>query len=125
MAEHGDDFEWKFITPRLRVFIVASQEAVQLCRTLLENAEVAARVPWIREKTGKAFEQEMLRFELLCAAGALCVWAVERIEDGAFVAAIVDNPSAQGSNLELIVRRECWGLGYGDEAMEPLLRWLR
>ena len=125
MAGHEEDFEWAFITSRLRVFVVEPQEAAQLCGTLLENPDVAARVAWISGKTDKAFRQEMLRFELLCAAGALCVWAVERIEDGVFVAAIIDNPSPAGSNLELIVRRDCWGFGYGDEAITPLLKWLR
>lgn len=125
MAGHEEDFEWEFITSRLRIFVVEPQEAAQLCGALLEHPDVAARVAWIAGKAGKAFRQEMLRFELLCAAGALCVWAVERIEDGMFVAAIIDNPSARGSSLELVVRHDCWGFGYGDEAIAPLLEWLR
>ncbi|MEQ5838425.1 GNAT family N-acetyltransferase [Paraburkholderia acidicola] len=114
----------KFTTKRLRIFEVAPRHAAQLCASLLKDAEVAALVPWVNGKNAKDVGQETLRIELLCGAGSLNVWATQRLEDQVLIGAVMETPSLVGSNVEVILGRQYWHLGYSDEALAPVLEWI-
>ncbi|MCA3858559.1 MAG: hypothetical protein IOB81_07980, partial [Burkholderia sp.] len=75
----------EFTTNRLRIFDVVPRQAAQLCASLLKDDEVAALVPWMNGKDAREVGQETLRIELLCGAGSLNVWAIQRLEDQVLV----------------------------------------
>ncbi|TDN59163.1 GNAT family N-acetyltransferase [Paraburkholderia sp. BL10I2N1] len=124
MVEYSEEEGREFITRRLRVFAVAPRQAAQLCRSLLKDEEVSGLVPWMDGKSAKELDQETLRIELLCAAGGLNVWAIQLLEDQVIVGAIIETSSLAGSNVEAILGRDCWGHGFADEALAPVLHWV-
>jgi RimJ/RimL family protein N-acetyltransferase len=125
MNEHADNSAPQFVTSRLRIFSVTPRQASRLIGSLLKDPEVAALVPWMNGKTAREVGQESLRIELLSAAGSLTVWAIQRLEDQVLLGAMLDSPSHAGSNVEVILGRDYWGLGIADEALEPILDWMR
>lgn len=114
----------EFRTQRLRIFAVAPRQAAQLCASLLKDGEIANLVPWMNGKSAKEVGQETLRIELLCGAGSLNVWAIQRFEDQVLIGAVMETPSLVGSNVEAILGRQYWNLGYSDEALAPVLEWI-
>ncbi|MCA3642247.1 MAG: hypothetical protein IOC39_16830 [Burkholderia sp.] len=114
----------EFTTNRLRIFDVVPRQAAQLCASLLKDDEVAALVPWMNGKDAREVGQETLRIELLCGAGSLNVWAIQRLEDQVLVGAVMETPSLAGSRVEAILGRQYWNLGYSDEAISPILEWI-
>ncbi|NTX25090.1 GNAT family N-acetyltransferase [Burkholderia cepacia] len=116
--------DMEFRTKRLRIFDATPRQAAQLCASLLKEDEVAALVPWMNGKDAKEVGQEMLRIELLCGAESLNVWAIQRLEDHVLIGAVMETPSLMGSNVEAILGRQYWNLGYSDEALAPVLEWI-
>ncbi|XUW93365.1 hypothetical protein OH764_32570 (plasmid) [Burkholderia sp. M6-3] len=114
----------EFTTQRLRIFEVAPRQSAQLCASLLKDDEVAALVPWMNGKNAKELGQEALRIELLCGAGSLNVWAIQRLEDQVLIGAVIETPSLVGSNVEAILGRQYWNFGYSAEALAPVLEWI-
>lgn len=110
-----------FKTERLRIFEVLPRQASQLCASLFKDDEVAALVPWMNGKSAKEVGQETLRIELLCGAGSLNVWAIQRLEDQVLIGAAMETPSVSGSNVEVILGRQYWNLGYSGEALAAVV----
>lgn len=113
-----------FKTERFTIAGLSPSEARALVEVLLQDEALAARVPWLSEKTGDGARREAFAIELQSAAGQLKVWSIVARELRMQIGAIIARDSLEGIDVEMLVASRYWGSGVSEEAGEPVIEWL-
>lgn len=114
----------KFETDRFTVVPLSPVEGRKLAEVLLQDETLAARVPWLTEKTQDGALQQAYGIELQAAAGQIKVWGIVARELGMQIGAIISRNSIEGIDVEVLVASQFWDDGVVDEASEPVMDWL-
>jgi hypothetical protein len=114
----------KFETDRFTVVPLSPTEGRKLAEVLLQDDALAARVPWLTEKTQDGALQQAYGIELETAAGQIKVWGIVARDLRIQVGAIISRNSIEGIDVEVLVSSQFWGDGVVEEASESVMDWL-
>lgn len=114
----------KFETGRFTVVPLSPTEGRKLTEVLLQDEALAARVPWLTEKTQDGALQQAYGIELQAAAGQIKVWGIVYRELRMQIGTIVSRNSIEGIDVEVLVASQFWDDGVVEEASEPVMDWL-
>ncbi|HVK93909.1 MAG TPA: hypothetical protein VM571_04195 [Noviherbaspirillum sp.] len=114
----------KFETDRFTVAPLSPAEGRKLAEVLLQDEGLAARVPWLTEKTRDGALQQAYGIELQAAAGQIKVWGIVARELRMQIGAIISRNSIEGIDVEVLVASQFWDDGVVEEASEPVMDWL-
>src|SRR6478735_3939517 len=113
-----------FETDRFTVVRLSPVEGRKLVEVLLQDEALAARVPWLPEKTRDGALQQAYGIELQAAAGQIKVWGIVARELRIQIGAIISRNSLEGIDVEMLVASQFWDDGVVEEASEPVMDWL-
>ena len=113
-----------FQTERFTIIQLSPSEGRQLAEILLQDETLAARVPWLTEKTRDGALREAYGIELQIAAGQLKMWGIIARELRMQIGAIIAKNSIEGIDVEVLVASQYWDQGVVEEASEPVMDWL-
>jgi RimJ/RimL family protein N-acetyltransferase len=114
----------RFDTQRFIVAPLAPQELRQLAQVLLADEQLAARVPWMREKNADGVAQEAFLLALQCTAGTTQAWGIVERTRSMLIGAVLARQSVAGFDLEVLCAPAFWHQGVADEAAAPVAEWL-
>ena len=114
----------RFETKRFTVVPLSPAEGRKLAEVLLQDEALAARVPWLTEKTQDGALREAYGIELQAAAGQLKVWGIVARELGVQIGAIIARNSIEGIDVEVLVASQFWDDRIVEEVSEPVVDWL-
>ncbi len=114
----------QFDTPRFIVAPLSPSTARALMEILLQDEALAARVPWMDDKSMDGALREAFGIELQCVAGRVHVWGVIARDQRMQIGAIIARDSLEGVNVEVLVASHFWNNGIADEASEPVIEWI-
>ncbi|HYD60185.1 MAG TPA: hypothetical protein VEC35_07505 [Noviherbaspirillum sp.] len=114
----------KFETDRFTVVPLSPDEGRKLVEVLLQDEALAARVPWLAEKTLDGALQQAYGIELQAVAGQIKVWGIVDRELRMQIGAIISRNSIEGIDVEVLVASLFWDDGVVEEASEPVMDWL-
>lgn len=114
----------RFETERFTVVPLSPSEGRKLAEVLLQDEVLAARVPWLTEKTQDGALREAYGIELQAAAGQLKVWGIVARQLRMQIGAIISRDSLEGIDVEVLVASRFWNDGVVEEASEPVMDWL-
>jgi hypothetical protein len=114
----------RFETERFTVVPLSPSEGRKLAEVLLQDEALAARVPWLTEKTLDGALREAYGIELLAAAGQIKVWGIVARGLRVQIGAIIARNSLEGIDVEVLVASEFVDDGVVEEASEPVMEWL-
>ena len=114
----------RFETERFTVVPLSPSEGRKLAEVLLQDEVLAARVPWLTEKTQDGALREAYGIELQAAAGQLKVWGIIARQLRMQIGAIISRDSLEGIDVEVLVASRFWNDGVVEEASEPVMDWL-
>ena len=114
----------RFETDRFTVVPLSPADGRKLAEVLLQDEALAARVPWLTEKTRDGALQQAYGIELQAAAGQIKVWGIVAREPRMHIGAIMSRDSLEGIDVEVLVASRFWDDGVADEASEPVMDWL-
>lgn len=113
-----------FETERFTVAPLFPGEGRKLVEVLLQDETLAARVPWMTEKTQDGALQQAYGIGLQAAAGQIKVWGIVARELRMYIGAIISRNSLEGIDVEVLVVSQFWGDGVVEEASKPVMDWL-
>lgn len=113
-----------FETERFSVVLLSPSEGRKLAEALLQDKTLAARVPWLTEKTRDEALREAYGIELQAVAGELKMWGITERELQMQIGAIIARNSLDGIDVEVLIAPLFWDEGVTDEAAEPVMEWL-
>ena len=111
-------------TERFIVAPLSPADARRLLEILLQDAALAAQLPWLEHKTRDEAMQEAFGIELQCAAGLTLVWGIIARERRTLIGGIVAKTTLEGNEVEVLVASQFWGRGVAEEAGEPVVAWI-
>lgn len=114
----------KFETERFTVAPLSPSEGRKLAEVLFQDEALAARVPWLTEKTQDGALRQAYGIELQAAAGQIKIWGIVNRELHAQIGAIISRNSIEGIDVEVLVASQFWDDGVVEEASEPVMDWL-
>ena len=114
----------KFETERFTLVPLSPAEGHKLAEVLLQDEALAARVPWLTEKTKDGALRQAYGIELQAAAGQLKVWGIVARELRMQIGAIISRNSIEGIDVEVLAASQFWADGVIEEASEPVMDWL-
>jgi hypothetical protein len=114
----------RFETDRFTVAPLSPSEGRKLAEVLLQDEALAARVPWLTEKTRDGALQQAYGIELQAAARRIQVWGIVARELRMQIGAIISRNSLEGIDVEVLVASRFWDDGVVEEASEPVMDWL-
>lgn len=114
----------EFETDRFTVVPLSPSEGRKLAEVLLQDEALAARVPWLTEKTRDGVLLQAYGIELQAAAGQIKVWAIVSRELRMQIGAIISRNSIEGIDVEVLVASQCWSAGVVEEVCGPVMDWL-
>lgn len=114
----------KFETERFTVVPLFPGEGRELVEVLLQDEALAARVPWLTEKTRDGALQQAYEIELQAAAGQIKVWGIVARALRMPIGAIISRNSIEGIDVDVLVSSQFWDEGVIEEASEPVMDWL-
>ena len=114
----------RFETERFTVVPLSPAEGRKLAEVLLQDETLAARVPWMTDKTRDGALREAFGIELQAAAGLLNVWGIVARDLRMQIGAIISRASIEGLDVEALVASRFWDEGVVEEASEPVMDWL-
>lgn len=114
----------RFETERFTVVPLSPTEGRKLAEVLLQDEALAARIPWLTEKTQDGALREAYGIELQAAAGQLKVWGIVTRELRTQIGAIISRNSIEGIDVEVLVASQFWDDGVVEEVSEPVMDWL-
>jgi len=113
-----------FETERFIVVPLSPMEGRKLTEVLLQDEALAARVPWLTEKTLDGTLLQAYGIELQAAAGQIKVWGIVARNLRMQIGAIISRNSIEGIDVEVLVASQFWDDGVAEEASEPVMDWL-
>jgi hypothetical protein len=113
-----------FETERFLVVPLSPGEVRKLVEILLQDEMLAARVPWLEEKSRDGALRAAFGLELESAAGRVKTWGIVARERRMQVGLVVARNSLEGIDVEVLVASQFWDEGIADEAADPVLDWL-
>lgn len=114
----------RFETDRFIVMLLSPSDARRLLEVLLQDEPLAARVPWLNDKTQDGALQEAYAVGLQAAAGIIKVWGIFSKESQEQVGVMIAKNSPNGIDVEALVASRYWDNDVIEEASEPLMEWL-
>lgn len=114
----------RFETERFIVVPLSPANVRTLAEILLQDEALAARIPWLEEKTRDGAMREAYGLELEAAAGQIKAWGVIARELRMHVGLIIARNSLAGIDVEALVATPFWGQEVAEEAGDPVLDWL-
>jgi hypothetical protein len=113
-----------FKTERFDIVPLSPAEARNLLAVLLQDENLASRVPWMIDKSQDGAQREAFCIELQCASGAIKVWGIVAREHRMLIGAIIARNSLEGIDVEVLIASQFWDAGVVDEAGDPVVEWL-
>lgn len=115
---------FSFETERFTVVLLSPPEGRELVDALLQDEVLAARVPWLTEKTRGGRLRVTYGIELQITAGQLNIWGIMTRELQTQIGAIIVRNSLEGIDVEMLIASQFWDTGVSEEAGEPVMEWL-
>lgn len=113
-----------FETDRFIVLLLSPSDSRKLMEYLLQDRLLAARIPWLSDKTREGALHEAFGIGLQAAAGLVKVWSIISRERQIQIGAMLVRKSQEGLDIEALVASRYWDDDVVDEASEPLVDWL-
>lgn len=113
-----------FETDRFIVVLLSPSDSRRLMEFLLQDKLLAARIPWLSDKTREGALDEAFGIGLQAAAGLVRVWSIISRERQIQIGAMLVRKSREGLDIEALVASRYWDHDVVDEASEPLMDWL-
>lgn len=104
--------------------LLSPTDTRKLLEVLLQDEQLAARVPWLSEKTQEGAHREAFGIGLQAAAGLVRVWSIISRERHTQVGAMIVRNSSDGIDIEALVASQYWDHDVVEEACVPLVDWL-
>lgn len=118
------DASARFETERFTVVPLSPAEARKLAEVLLQDEVLAARVPWMTDKTRDGAMREAYGIELQAAAGQIKVWGIIAREYQMPIGGIICRNSLEGIDVEVLVASPFWENEVVEEVSDPVMDWL-
>jgi hypothetical protein len=114
----------RFETERFSVVPLSPTEGRKLAEVLLQDEALAARVPWLTDKTRDGALREAYGIELQAAARQIKVWGIAAREFRMQIGAVICRNSIEGIDVEVLVASQFWGNEVIEEVSDPVMDWL-
>lgn len=115
----------RFETDRFSLILLSPSDTRKLMEALLQDRLLAARVPWLNDKTAAGALREAFGLGLQAVAGLVKVWSIVSREGQVQVGAMIVRKSPEGIDIEALVASRYWNQDVVEEAGGPLIDWLQ
>jgi RimJ/RimL family protein N-acetyltransferase len=113
-----------FNTERFTLTPLAPAKLRELAGVLLQDENLAARLPWMQHKTRDGALREAFLLELQCTTGTARAWGIVDRTRRMFIGAVLARTALAGIDLEVLCASRFWNQGVADEAAGPVAQWL-
>jgi len=115
-----------FETDRFIVTPLFPSDARRFLEALLLDKTLAARVPWLHDKTEDGVLREAYGIGLQAAAGMVKAWGIfwKGIQGQAQAGVMLVKTTPAGFDIDALVAPEYWDIDVIEEASIPLVEWL-
>jgi RimJ/RimL family protein N-acetyltransferase len=114
----------RFETLRFIVMPLTPTKARELAAVLLQDERLAARLPWMQQKTSDGALREAFLLELECNCGNTSVWGIIERARRMYVGAVLARNTPGGVDLEVLCASQFWDQRVAEEAGPPVADWL-